>query len=58
MGWKREDASHYRYRAEELRTKADMFSPDNCEMLMKMAELYETFANEVETGRWEHAAPT
>jgi hypothetical protein len=57
MGWKREDANHYRDRAEELRNKADMFSPDNCQMLIKMADLYETFANEVETGRWERAAP-
>jgi len=57
MGWKREDASHYRNRAEELRTKAEMFSPDNCEMLMKMADLYDTFADEVEIGRWESAAP-
>jgi len=57
MGWRREDAKHYRDRADELRTKAAMFGPDNCEMLMKMADFYERFADEVEVGRWENANP-
>ena len=57
MAWKREDAKHYRDRADELRTKAELFSPDNCKMLIQMAGLYERFADEVEIGRWEHAPP-
>jgi len=57
MGWKREDAKHYRDRAEELRDKSEMFSFDNCKMLQQMADLYERFADEVETGRWEGASP-
>ena len=57
MGWKREDAKGYRCRAEELRTKADMFSEVNQDMLLQLADLYDRFADEVEAGTWEGAGP-
>jgi len=57
MGWRREDAQQYRYRAEELRSKAELFNPDNQKMLLGMADLYDRFADEVEEGRWEGAGP-
>ena len=57
MAWRREDADHYRDRAEELRMKADMFSLDNRKMLLGMADLYDRFADEVEEGRWESVGP-
>jgi hypothetical protein len=51
------DAKHYRDRAEELRTRAETFGPDNRKMLMKMAEYYERFADEVEVDRWGASPP-
>ena len=57
MGWKREDAKGYRDRAEELRAKADRFSVENHNMLVKLADLYDRFADEVEAGHWEGAGP-
>ena len=58
MRWEREDAKHYRERAEELRIKAVIFSPDNRIMLLQLAELYDQFAQEVEAGRWESRTPS
>ena len=40
-----EDAARFRARAEELRRKADEFSPENREMLLKMADNYDGIAN-------------
>ena len=57
MGYKREDAKGYRDRAEELRTKADVFSEQNHDMLLQLADLYDRFANEVEAGYWDSAGP-
>ena len=57
MAWRREDAKQYRDRAEELRTKAGLFNRDNRKMLLGMADLYDSFATEVEEGRWEGAPP-
>jgi hypothetical protein len=39
-----EDAARFRARAEELRRKADEFSPENREMLLKMADNYDGIA--------------
>jgi hypothetical protein len=54
---RRSDAKHYRDRAEELRIRAETFGPDNRKMLMKMAEYYERFADEVEVDRGQDASP-
>jgi hypothetical protein len=49
MVWaRRGDAECYRDRAEELRTKADTFRPENHAMLLSMANFYEAFAREME----------
>jgi hypothetical protein len=47
--WKPGDAIRYRDRAEELRTKADTFSPENRAMLLNMAAYYDGFSREADT---------
>jgi hypothetical protein len=47
------EARKYRHRAEELRTKADGFAPENREMLLHMAEYYDHFAQQLEEGLWD-----
>ena len=42
------NANRYRFLAEELRTKAEEFSPENREMLFNMAEHYDKMAQWLE----------
>jgi len=49
-----EDARRYRDRAEELRTKADGFATENQGMLLRMAEYYDHFAEQLERDAWDH----
>jgi hypothetical protein len=48
-----EEARHFRHRAEELRTKADGFMPENRDMLLHMADYYDRFAEQLELGLWD-----
>jgi hypothetical protein len=48
-----DEARRYRERAQELRTKADQFSPENRDMLLKMADYYDHFALQLEQGLWD-----
>jgi len=57
MAWKRDAAKGYRDRAQELRTKAHLFSVENHDMLLQLADLYDRFADEVEAGRWDGIGP-
>jgi len=57
MAWKREYAKGYRDRAKELRAKADMFSIENRDMLLQLADLYDRFADEVQAGHWDGVGP-
>lgn len=43
----------YRDRAEELRTKAEEFAPENRDMLLHMAEYYDHFAEQIAQGLWD-----
>jgi len=47
------EVRRYRDRAEELRTKADGFTPENRAMLLSMADYYDRFAQQLEQGLWE-----
>jgi hypothetical protein len=48
MSWQPGDDKRYRDRADELRARADMFSPENRMMLLNMADFYDGFAREAE----------
>jgi hypothetical protein len=50
MVWRpnHDDVESYRNRAHELRAKADWFTPENRAMILKMANFYESFAQEAE----------
>ena len=48
MAWRSGDGKLFRDRAEELRARADTFSPENRKMLLNMAEYYEGFAREAD----------
>ena len=48
-----DEARRYRHRAEELRTKADGFTPENRDMLLHMADYYDRFADQLEQGLWD-----
>jgi len=48
MVWRPGECKRYRERAEELRTKADTFSPENRAMLLSMADFYDAFAREMD----------
>ena len=52
MGSRSTEARRYRHRAEELRTKSDIFALENRAMLMRMADHYDHFANQIEQGLW------
>jgi hypothetical protein len=43
-----DDARRYVDRADELRAKADGFTPENRAMLLNMASYYEAFARQAE----------
>ena len=53
MTQKEENIRCYRARAGELRTKAEHFMPGNRDMLMKMADHYDHFAQQLEHEAWD-----
>ena len=53
MSWKVGDAKRFRDRADELRNKADLFSDENREMLLRMADYYESFSRDAEMETWQ-----
>jgi hypothetical protein len=57
VNWSPGDSKRYRDRAKDLRTKADLFSPENRAMLLNMAGFYDHFADEAEMEPRARPAP-